>query len=558
MSNQITGARYLAEQIKAVGIRHVFFIDAILRRTLIDLEELGIERVLVHAEKSAAYMADAYSRVTNGLGICMAQSVGAANLAAGLQDAYLHRAAVLALTGRKEPKFQHRNAYQEIEHWPMFEPVTKFQANVDEADDLPRLLAQAMREATGASPRPVHLDFRGLQAEGIELAPVQTPAPVPPELARLARHRPEAPADEIERAAKRLAAASKPVLVVGTGAIQSRAHGAVRALADTLSIPIATSLGGRGIVPTTHAGHIGVVGTYSAPVTNKLVHEADCVVYVGCLTGDQVTNNWTVPGPDVPIVQIDLDVSELGRNYPNVTGVCGDPKAAVADLTTAVGEARPGWAEWTQSARARFDEWWATRDEFRRSTDAPIHVDRICAALSELLPEDGILVADTGYSGIWTGTMVELRSPDQTYLRAAGSLGWSFPASIGAKCAAPDRPVVCFTGDGAFYYHLGELETAHRLGLPLVVVVNNNAGFGQGLYRVRAMQGDRPGNPDALLCHGPTNFADVARGFGCEGIRVEDPADVASAIDRAIAMDAPVVVDIATSMDSRAPDAWSP
>ena len=558
MSNQITGARYLAEQIKHVGIGHVFFIDAILRRTLIDLEELGVERVLVHAEKSAAYMADAYGRVRNGLGICMAQSVGAANLAAGLQDAYLHRASVLALTGRKEPNFQYRNAYQEIEHWPMFEPVTKFQANVDDANDLPRLLAHAMREATSASPRPVHLDFKGLQGEGIETATIAAPSPVSPELTRLSRHRPLAPSDEIERAAKRLAAATKPVLVVGTGAIQSGAHAAIRALADTLSIPIATSLGGRGIVPTTHAGHIGVVGTYSAPVTNQLVYEADCVVYIGCHTGDQVTNNWTVPGPDVPIIQIDLDPVELGRNYPDVIAVCGDPKAAVDDLAAAVGKARSGWADWTKSARARFDDWWATRDEFRRSNDAPIHVDRICAALSELLPDDGILVADTGYSGIWTGTLVELRSPEQTYLRAAGSLGWSFPASIGAKCAAPDRPVVCFTGDGAFYYHVGELETARRLGLPLVVVVNNNAGFGQGLYRVRAMQGDRPGNPDALLCHGPTNFADVARSFGCEGIRVDDPADVAPAIDRALAMEAPVVVDVATSMDSRGPDAWSP
>jgi acetolactate synthase-1/2/3 large subunit len=557
-SNEITGARYLAEQIRNVGLTHVFFIDAILRRTLIDLEELGIERVLVHAEKSAAYMADAYARINNGIGVCMAQSVGAANLAAGLQDAYLHRSPVLALTGRKEPGFQYRNAYQEVEHWPLFEPVTKFQANVDEAGDLPRLLAQAMREATSGTPRPAHLDFKGLQAEGIETATIAAATPVAPELARLMRHRPRAPADEIERASERLSGARKPVLVIGTGAVQSGAHAAVRALADKLSIPVATSLGGRGIVPTTHPGHIGVVGTYSAPITNQLVHEADCVVYVGCHTGDQVTNNWTVPGPEVPIVQIDVDPIELGRNYPNVTGVCGDPRAALEDLATAVSGPAAGWADWTKSARARFDEWWATRDELRRSGDTPIHVDRICAALSDLLPDDGILVADTGYSGIWTGTMVELRSPDQTYLRAAGSLGWSFPAAIGAKCAAPGRPVVCFTGDGAFYYHVGELETARRLGMPLVVVVNNNAGFGQGLYRVRAMQGDRPGNPDALLCHGPTDFAAVARAFGCEGIRVEDPADVAPAIERALAMQAPVVVDVATSMESRAPDAWSP
>ena len=313
-----------------------------------------------------------------------------------------------------------------------------------------------------------------------------------------------------------------------------------------------------GIVPTTHPLHIGVVGTYSAPVTNQLVHEADTVLFVGSHTGDQVTNNWTVPGPDTTIIQIDVDGREIGRNYSGVTGICGDPKLALEDLAAELTSAPAAWADWASDARARFDTWWATRDALRQSSDMPLHVDRLCHSLSERLPEDGILVADTGYSGIWTGTMVELRHPTQTYLRAAGSLGWAFPAAMGAKCAAPDRPVMVFCGDGAFYYHLAELETARRMGLALVVVVNNNAGFGQGLYRVRAMQGERPGNPDELLMHGPTNFADVARAFGCEGIRVEQDDEIDSALERALAMGAPVVVDVATSMDSRAPDAWSP
>ncbi|MEL6963201.1 MAG: thiamine pyrophosphate-dependent enzyme, partial [Pseudomonadota bacterium] len=235
-----------------------------------------------------------------------------------------------------------------------------------------------------------------------------------------------------------------------------------------------------------------------------------------------------------------------------------DPKLALEDLASELSPAPRSFADWATDVRARFEAWRATRDDLRHATDVPLHVDRLCHALSEKLPEDGILVADTGYSGIWTGTMVELRHPTQTYLRAAGSLGWSFPAAMGAKCAAPDRPVVAFAGDGAFYYYVSELETARRMGITLVVVVNNNAGFGQGLYRVRALQGDRPGNPDELLMHGPTNFADVARAFGCEGIRVEQPDEIDTALERALAMQAPVVVDVATSMESRAPDAWSP
>ena len=169
-----------------------------------------------------------------------------------------------------------------------------------------------------------------------------------------------------------------------------------------------------------------------------------------------------------------------------------------------------------------------------------------------------MLVADTGYSGIWTATMVELKHPGQSYLRAAGSLGWAFPAALGAQCAVPERPVICFSGDGAFYYHLPELETARRRNLPVVVVVNNNSAFGQGLPGVRALYGDAEGDPDEIIRFGPTDFAEIARAFGVEGIRVERPDQIRGALERAIAMRAPVVVDVVTDAECRAPAPWSP
>ena len=443
MSNQITGARYLAESLVGCGIDHVFFMDAILRRTLIELEELGIKRMLTHSEIAAAYMADGYARVKNGLGVCMAQSVGAANLAAGLQDAYLHRSPVLALTGRKPPTFQYRNAYQELEHAPLFQPVTKFQANVDVVEQLPQLLAQAMREATEGSPRPTHLDFAGLQAELIETALLSDPAKPPPPLARLNRHRVRASAEEISAAAKRLAAAIKPVMVVGTGAMQSGAQAAVKGLAEKLHLPIATSLGGRGIVPTTHPLHIGVVGTYSAPITNQLVHEADVIFYVGSHTGDQVTNNWTVPGADAAIIQIDSrwtrDRAQLSRMSPAFAVILElaledsgsrDCRQAPPSLDAMGHMTRaPGSMPGGRCATA-----------LRNATDVPLHVDRLCHALSEHLPEDGILVADTGYSGIWTGTMVELRHPTQTYSACRRVAGLGVSCGHGGKVRRSGTP----------------------------------------------------------------------------------------------------------------------
>ena len=178
----ITGAEWLARTLAANGTTHVFFIDSVLRRTLIELGTLGVTRVLAHAEKSAAYMADGYARIAGRPGICFAQSVGAANLAAGLQDAYLGHSPVIALTGREPPLFQHRNTYQELPHRPMYASVTKFSADVDDAADLPRLLRQAWREAMSGSPRPAHLDLYGRSAAVVEAGMVSEPVVVDPAL----------------------------------------------------------------------------------------------------------------------------------------------------------------------------------------------------------------------------------------------------------------------------------------------------------------------------------------------------------------------------------------
>ncbi|MCP5149260.1 MAG: thiamine pyrophosphate-binding protein [Chromatiales bacterium] len=555
-----SGARYLAEALEHVGVTHVFFMDAILRRTLVELEQVGVKRVLGHSEKAVAYMADGYARASGRVGVCMAQSVGAANLAAGLQDAYLHRAPVLALTGRKQPTYRYRNAYQEVRHGPLFEPVTKMRAEVEVGDELPLLLAQALRAATDRSPRPVHLDLNGLQAEVIEAASLTDAAMPDPALARIPARRTPCDPRAVATAAERIAAASRPVLVVGTGAVQAGAHEAVLALAEQLDIPVATSLGGRGIIDTRHPRSIGVIGTYSAPVSNQVTHEADLVIFVGCHTGDQVTNNWTVPGPNVAVVQIDVDGEEIGRNYPNVTGVLGDPEDGLRGLLEQLIDrfhAAGGWRDWAQSVERRVAAWRAEMAPLLTSDEAPTRVERVCAEITRALPRDGILVADTGYSGIWTGTLIDL-APGQSYLRAAGSLGWSFPAALGAKLAAPERAVICFCGDGGFYYHLPELETARRWNIPVVVVVNNNSGFAQGLVRVRKLYEGTNGNPDETSRFGPTDFAAVARAFGVEGMRVRGPGELGPALERALGLGAPVVIDVETDAESRAPEAWTP
>jgi acetolactate synthase-1/2/3 large subunit len=551
------GSEWLARALASTGMTHVFFVESVMRRTLLELADLGVIPILAHSEKAAAYMADGYARIMRRPGVCMAQSVGAANLASGLQDAYLGRSPVIALTGRKEPSFQHRNAYQEIAHAPLFAAVTKFSTPVDATSELPRLLRQAWRAALADPPRPTHLDFCGLQGDVIELGETAELPVIDPEARRIPAHRPVADAADIERAAAALTAARRVAIVAGDEAAASEAGPELLALAEALAAPVATTLGARGIIPTAHRLSAGVAGSYSAPPANRIVNGADLVLFVGCDTGDQVTLNWRVPTRDTAVVQIDADPTEIGRSYPNTTGVLGDPKATLARLNQVIG--RPardsGFAE--EAARIVAD-WRATMAPLLDSNAAPPPVERLCAELTRALPADGILVADTGYSGIWTGTMIDLNGTRQAYLRAAGSLGWAFPGSLGAKCAAPGRKVVCFTGDGGFYYHLAELETARRCGIAVTVVVNNNSGFGQNLTGGRRIAGNRPGRGEELVRFGPTDFTAVARSFGVRGIRVERAEAIAPALREALQAAEPVVVDVVTDIEPRAPEPWAP
>src|SRR6478736_8468074 len=189
-ASMMNGAEWLARALAGTGMSHVFFVESTMRRTLLQLSDLGVKPILAHSEKAAAYMADGYARVAGRPGICMAQSVGAANLASGLQDAWLGRTPVIAFTGHKEPSFQHRNSYQEIAHAPLFSAVTKFSTPVDTTSELPRLLRHAWRAALADTPRPTHLDFCGLQGDVIELGQTAESPVIDPEARRIPAHRP--------------------------------------------------------------------------------------------------------------------------------------------------------------------------------------------------------------------------------------------------------------------------------------------------------------------------------------------------------------------------------
>jgi acetolactate synthase I/II/III large subunit len=552
---KMTGARYFAEAMQGYGVTHVFFVPAFMLKAFAEMEDMPIARIMVHGEKAAAYMADGYARSSGKPGVCMAQMIGASNLAAGIRDAHMAGSPVIAITGGPAPTSRYRHAYQEVDDITQFDVVTKFNAQVDAVTRLPDMTRQAFRVATSGAPGPVHLRMQGHLGQSTE-AEADLDTLFEKQYACAPAFRPEPDIQKVKEALAQLAAAQRPVIVAGGGVMRSGAQAEIVELAEKLNVPVATALNSKACMRDAHPLNVGVPGAYSRDCANRTLAEADVVLFVGSHTGGQVTNNWMFPPVGTKVIQIDIDPDELGRNYPNVVSILGDARASLRRM---IELAKPKAAtDWTKHAQQFVAEWRRENAEMRNADVAPIRPERVCKEISDALPPDGIVVSDTGHAGIWTSRFIELNHPGQAYYRTAGSLGWGFPAALGVKCAHPDRPVVCFTGDGGFYYHIAELETARRHNISAVIVVNNNSALNQEIkLNDIAYGGKQRGRSEEMWRFPEVNFAKVAESFGCVGIRVEKPGDLGDALKRAIAMNKPVVVDVATDMYAIAPHPWT-
>jgi acetolactate synthase I/II/III large subunit len=555
----MSGAECLADMLQGYGVTHVFHVPAVLRKTFAVMESrTKIKRLHVHGEKAAAYMADGYARASGKPGICAAQVIGALNLAAGLRDAWLAHSPVIAMTGGRDPKTKFRKVYQEIDDVPAFEPVTKFNATIDDVARFPDMVRQAFRAATSGKPGPVHLQFRGnegqIDAEEAEMEPV-----CEPQFARVPPFRPSPDEASVRSAVGHLQSAARPVIVAGGGVRASGAAAELIALAEALQIPIATSLNGKDTISANHPLSVGVVGTYSRESANQLVSAADLVCFIGTETGGMTTHFWAVPKIGIPAIQIDIDPEAIGRNYPLVAGINGDAKVTLARMLAAAERAsaakRKGWIDQVTKIRR---EWSAKYESALGSDAVPIRPERICAELTRHVPDDAMVVVDTGHAGMWMGGMYDVTSPRQSYMRSAGHLGWAFPAGLGAKCACPERPVITFTGDAGLWYHIAEIETAARWRINAVTVVNNNRSGNQskrGFDRVYG--GTQTEQARELWTFSKVNFARIAEEMGALGIRVERPNEIAPALEHAIKADRPVIIDVVTDIDALAPLAVS-
>ncbi|HEV7393895.1 MAG TPA: thiamine pyrophosphate-binding protein [Burkholderiales bacterium] len=537
---KMSGNRYFAEAMRGYGVTHLFYVNSVVGAAMQEMDNVGVKRVVTHGEKAAAYMADGYARACHRPGICLSQDIGTTNLAAGLRDAHMACSPVIAITGGQNDQPRYRHAYQNAEDFSAWTGITKANYSVDTVKRFPDLLRQAFRVSTSGSPGPVHLELRGNAGQMLD-GESDFDAVFEERFKHFPAFRPVAEPSAVKAAAVALAEAEKPIIVIGGGTVSSGAGAEIIKLAEMLSIPIATSLHAKALVPDDHPLNVGVPGSYSRWCANQAIAAADLVFFVGSHTGGQVTNGWQVPKIGTPVIQLDIDAEELGRNYPNTVSLHGDAKMTLQKLIEASERQQPR-DKWLKEVRGYVRDYWAESEPLRNSDAVPMRPERICKELEEWLPGDATVVVDTFHAAIWTAQMTRLKA-GHGYIRCGGSLGWGFPGAIGVKAALPEKPVVAFVGDAGFYYHMAELETAARVGINLVTLVNTN--FSGGVLEKVAYERS-------------VNLAKVADSMGCRGFRVEKPADIKPALDKALACGKPALVEVISDGAIRAKRGWVP
>jgi acetolactate synthase I/II/III large subunit len=544
----MNGAEALVRMLQLNGVRHVFglcgdtslpFYDALARL------DHGIDHVLARDERSAAYMADGYARVTGRPGVCEGPSGGGATyLLPGLVEANESAIPVLGITSDVSVGARGRFPLTELDQQALYAPLTKWNTRIDRVDQIPHAVRSAFRAMTTGRPGAAHIALPyDLQKQPLDAADVwaQPGHDVFPAL----RSAPDA--RDIERAARKLVAARAPVIVCGGGVVIAGAMHELDALATLLDAPVCTSVSGQGSLPGAHPLLAGVIGTNGGvEATRKVVAQADLVLFVGARAGSTTTEHWQVPSRDVAILHLDVDAMTIGTNYRTDVAMVGDAKLGLAALAQAVRERiadRPSDAVDGRAivARARADKH-AFFAPLAEANERPIKPERVVAWLNRLLPVNAIVVADPGTPCPYFSAYFDAPQAGRHFItnRAHGALGFALSAGVGAAFGRPDAMVVAAMGDGSFGFTCGELETVVRRRIPLKMVVFSNAVFGWIKASQKAGYGERYFSVD----FDRTDHARVAEAFGVKAWRVEDPADVHGALKAALAHDGPALVDV--------------
>ncbi len=555
-SAPVTGGRLVVDSLRALGVNFMFGVPGgqtlAITDALVDVDDLRF--VTVRHENAAACMADAVGRLTGRPGVCIATTgPGATNLLTGIGGAFRDSSPVLAITCNNNLRDVGRDDAQAADHVEIFRSLTKRAIFVGDPLAIPQAIEEAYLIATSGCPGPVLLDFTRNAIEAsldASLVPARGP-----HLGFLERQRPPADPDRVAAAAELLAGSRSPVIWLGNGAVRSGAAQAALVLAKRLEAPVITTFNAIGAVPSRHPLAFGPKSRMGTGLSAAVLDGADVVLAVGNSLNAISTNRWSLRLPDT-IIQVDSDPEKIGRYYASRTvGVLGDARAVVEQLIGAVASTSSP-APIAEARLARLGELAAERSRWRErlagsiSRPGSIAPDRLVHILREVAPDDTVLVVDAGNPGVWTH-LWEVREPGE-YLKPVGfgNMGFALPAAIAAKLVRPSAPVLALLGDGSMAMTMGDLETVARESLALCVVVMNDSSYGNIRQEQLMKYGDRTIGVD----FGDVDFAAIARACGVDGVRVDNEADLETAVRVALASGRPHVVD---AKIDREPSVWT-
>jgi acetolactate synthase-1/2/3 large subunit len=547
----VCGAHIVARALARHGVE-VMFGQSLPSALHLVAPESGIRQIAYRTENAGAAMADGYARVSHKVSVVTAQNgPAAALLVSGLAEALKASIPIVALVQDVRRTQTDKNAFQDLDHPDLFRACSKWVRRVGELSRIDDYVDMAFTAAASGRPGPAVLLLP--QDLLLEAVPSAAPAVRRRNLGTYPLDRVVADPARIREAAALLARARSPLVVAGGGVHLSQAHAELAHLQQAASLPVATTNMGKGAVDERHPLSVGVIGYFmgtrgATKGLKRLVTDADVILFVGDRTNQNGTDSWTLFPPGASYIHIDIDGQEVGRNY-EALRLVGDAKLTLAALAEALhgldlaartrnraaleATIAEGRGLFTDEARAVMD-----------SDQAPVRPERLMRDLNKVLTPDTIVVSDASYSAIWMANYLVGQAPGVRFLccRGLAGLGWGLPAAIGARIAAPDRPVVCIAGDGGFAHMWAELESAKRLNAKVVVIVLNNQILG---YQAHAEDVQYGAHTNACE-FSPVDHAAIARACGCEGIRVEKPSDFQGALDRALKAPVTTVIDVLT------------
>ncbi len=550
----VTGAQSLVLSLEAMEVDTVFGIPggAILPAYDPLLDSVKVRHILVRHEQGAGHAAEGYAAATGRVGVCMATSgPGATNLVTALADAHMDSVPIVAITGQVSSAAIGTDAFQEADIRGITMPITKHNYLVTDADDIPRVIAEAFHIASTGRPGPVLVDISkdALQA--------RTTFSWPPKIALPGYHPVTRPhGKQIREAARLIAAAERPILYVGGGVIRAEASEELRRFVELTRIPVVTTLMARGALPDSHPLHLGMPGMHGSVAAVTGLQKADLLITLGARFDDRVTGQLSTFAPDAKVIHADIDPAEISKNRKADVPIVGDCKAVITDLAEVVDadmEAGNGgdYSAWRQ----RVAGWKETFPlGYTSPEDGTLSPQYVIERLGAIAGPEAVYVAGVGQHQMWAAQFVQYERPN-SWLNSGGlgTMGYSVPAAMGAQVGEPDRTVWAIDGDGCFQMTNQELATCVINHIPIKVAIINNSSLGMVRQWQTLFYNERYSNTDLHTSVGSRvpDFVKLAEAYGCAGLRCERPEDVDETIRQAMEVtDRPVVVDFVVHRDA--------